>query len=235
MRAVMPSPVPDTREPQPDWLAWSASALVTGPLLLMLGALLNPTPTGASPVESLGVAADEGGRWLGMAAAYFLASITWTAGIPVLATAVSDRGSRRSRSAPRGIRGRIVGGVGILLLTIGALGTTGFAALLVFFRALAEDAAVRPGALESVTNDTGFALFLTVWIVSFYGGVLLVGLALLVSRSVPAWVAVLMFAFVAAFPLAQLGGQVGQMVQLLTLTAAFTGVAMHTTGVHTPV
>jgi hypothetical protein len=69
-------------------------------------------------------------------------------------------------------------------------------------------------------------MFLFTWIGGFYGGVLLIAIALLVGRSVPRWVPALMVAFVAVFPFSSTLGRVGMAAQVLALALAFTGIAM---------
>jgi hypothetical protein len=196
-----------------DWLPFSASALVVGALALVLGALLNPSTNDASTAESLNVAVEQGGRWLGMAATFVIASVALMLGMPAMFTLLARRG-------------RFSGGLGIASLSLGILGTTGYAALLVFFRALAADDAIRARTLDEAVQDLGLSVFLLGWVISFYAGIALLALGLLRGHRVPTWVPLLMFAFVAALPLATVAGRVGQMVQLLLLTVALTGAAI---------
>ena len=196
-----------------DWVPWSASALVIGVMSLVFGSLLNPAPAGASTGETLRVVSEASGQYLAMAVMFFFASVTLTFGLPAILS-VFDR------------RGRRLGLVGVGVFTIGTVGTCGYAMLMVFFRALVHVGALHRSELDKVTSDTGLSMFLFTWIAGFYGGVLLIAIALFLARSVPRWVPALMVAFVAAFPLTSTLGRVGMAAQVLALAVAFTGIAM---------
>lgn len=196
-----------------DWVPWSASALVIGVMSLVFGSLLNPAPAGASTGETLRVVSEASGQYLAMAVMFFFASVTLTFGLPAILS-VFDR------------RGRRLGLVGVGVFTIGAVGTCGYAMLMVFFRALVHVGALHRAELDKVTSDTGLSMFLFTWIAGFYGGVLLIAIALFLARSVPRWVPALMVGFVAVFPFASQLGRVGMAAQVLALAVAFTGIAM---------
>ena len=196
-----------------DWVPLSASALVIGVMSLVFGSVLNPADTGASTADTLRVATEDGGRWLAMAVMYLLASITLTLGLPSVLTLFDSRGRRTGLAA-------------VIVFSLGAIGTCGYAMLMVFFRALVAADAVRGQAMETVVADRGLSLFLEVWIGSFYGGVLLLAVALLVARSTHRWIPLVMIAFVALLPAAPHLGRVGSAVQVLLLAVAFTGIAM---------
>ncbi len=196
-----------------DWVPWSASALVIGVMSLVFGSLLNPAEAGATTAETLAVVNQDSGRYLGMAVMFFFASVALTFGLPAILS-VFDR------------KGRKLGLVGVGVFTLGTVGTCGYAMLQVFFRALVEIGALRSTELEMVAKDKGLSMFLFTWIGGFYGGVLLIAIALFVARSVPRWVPALMVAFVAVFPFASQLGRVGMAAQVLALAVAFTGIAM---------
>ena len=196
-----------------DWVPWSASALVVGVMSLVFGSLLNPAEAASSTTETLHVVNQDGGRYLAMAVMFFFASVTLTLGLPAILS-VFDR------------RGRRLGLVGVGVFTLGTVGTCGFAMLQVFFRALVEIGALRSSELEMVAKDRGLSMFLFTWIGGFYGGVLLIAIALFLARSVPRWVPALMVGFVAVFPFASQLGRVGMAAQVLALAVAFTGIAM---------
>ena len=196
-----------------DWIPWSASALVVGVMSLVFGSLLNPAEAASSTTETLHVVNQDGGRYLAMAVMFFFASVTLTLGLPAILS-VFDR------------RGRRLGLVGVGVFTLGTVGTCGFAMLQVFFRALVEIGALRSSELEMVAKDRGLSMFLFTWIGGFYGGVLLIAIALFLARSVPRWVPALMVTFVAAFPFASQLGRVGAAAEVLALAVAFTGIAM---------
>lgn len=196
-----------------DWIPLSASALVIGAMSLVLGALLNPLDAESSSSETLQLVTENGGRWLGMSVAYFGASVALTLGLPSMLSLFTDRARR-------------VGLLAVVVWAVGVLGTSGYAMLLVFFRAIVKADAIDDRQLDIVTADTGFSFFLYGWIASFYVGVLLLALALFVARRTPVWVPILMVVFVVLFPFVSQIGRVGQMLQVMGLAVAFTGIAI---------
>jgi hypothetical protein len=64
------------------------------------------------------------------------------------------------------------------------------------------------------------------WVGSFYLGVLLLAVALLLARTTPKWVPELLFVFVAMQPLSSHLGRVWVALQVMGLAVAFTGIAM---------
>jgi hypothetical protein len=195
-----------------DWIPLSASALVIGAMALAFGTMLNPLDPGAGSTQTIAVAA-ESGRWLGMSVLFFLASVSLALGLPAILTLFSERGRR-------------TGALAVAVFSIGVIGTSGYAMLLVFFRALVKADAVRTGSLTEVTDDLGLSIFLLGWVVAFYAGLLLLAGALLMARRTPLWVPILLVAFVAVFPFVENLGRVAQVVQVMALAFAFTGIAM---------
>jgi hypothetical protein len=195
-----------------DWVPLSASALVIGAMSLLFGSVLNPADAGASTGETLQVVSDQSARWLAMAVMYTFASVTLTLGLPAVLSLFLSRGRR-------------LGLTGVVLLTIGAVGTCGYAMLMVFFRALVVAGAVRGKGLDQVTADKGLTVFLAGWVGTFYGGVLVLAVALLVARTTPRWVPALMLVFVVMLPFGSHLGRVGAALQVLALAVAFTGIA----------
>ncbi|MFP5252579.1 MAG: hypothetical protein ACLGH4_02140 [Actinomycetes bacterium] len=197
-----------------DWIPLSASALVVGAMAMVFGALLNPqTGGGDSAAETLRVVTEEGGRWLGMSVMYFFASVAMTLGLPSLLSLFVDRGRR-------------TGFVAVGVFSVGVIGLAGLAMLLVFFRALAGAGAIEDARLQAATEDLGLSVFLNGWIISFYGGLLLVALALFLSKKSPPWVPGLLVLFVLLFPFAEQIGRIGQVLQVMALAVAFTGAAI---------
>lgn len=197
-----------------DWIPMSASALVVGAMAMVFGALLNPqSAADESAAETLRVVTEEGGRWLGMAVMYFFASVAMTLGLPSLLSLFTDRGRR-------------TGFLAVGVFSVGVIGLAGFAMLLVFFRALAGADAIADGRLDAATKDLGLSVFLNGWIASFYVGLLLVALALFMAKKTPPWVPGLVVVFVVLFPFASQIGRVGQVLQVMALAVAFTGVAI---------
>jgi hypothetical protein len=80
--------------------------------------------------------------------------------------------------------------------------------------------------MAQVNDDAGLKLFLEVWVGCFYGGVLLLAVALLVARATPVWVPLLLVVFVGLLPFASQLGRLGSAVQVLLLAVGFTGIAM---------
>jgi hypothetical protein len=196
-----------------DWVPLSASALVVGVMSLVFGSLLNPADAGSTTADTLRVVSEDSARWLAMAVMFAFASVALTLGMPSVMT-LFDR------------RARKLGLTAVVLFTIGSIGTCGYAMLMVFFRAMVVNGAIRGSALEEVTSDRGLAIFLEGWIGSFYGGVLLLAIALLVARSTHRWVPLVLVVFVAMLPAAPHLGRVGAALQVLLLAVAFTGIAM---------
>lgn len=196
-----------------DWIPLSASALVIGVMALVFGALLNPIAPGAASAETVAKVATEGGRFLGMSVMYFLASVSLTLGLPSILSLFT-------------VRARRIGVLAVVVFAIGVIGTSGYAMLLVFFRALVQEDAIRVASLEEVTGDLGLGAFLWGWVGAFYLGLLLIAVALLVARRTHVWVPVLLIVFVATLPFAEKIGRVGQVAQVMALAFAFTGIAM---------
>ena len=202
-----------------DWVPLSASALVIGAMALVFGTLINPADAGSTPVQTLRVADEDGAQWLAMAVMYLLGSVALTLGLPSVLTLFRKRG-------------HTLGLVGVAVFMVGAVGTCGFAMLLVFFRAMVVADAVKPGALDQVTDDPALTTFLLGWVVGFYAGVLLIAIALFVARSVPRWAPGLLVVFVALVPFSSQLGRVGMAVQVMALAIAFTGVATAAVAAH---
>jgi hypothetical protein len=196
-----------------DWIPLSASALVIGAMALAFGTMLNPLESGDGSTQSTIAVAAVGGRWLGMSVLFFLASVSLTLGLPAILTLFSERGRR-------------TGALAVAVFSIGVIGTSGYAMLLVFFRARVKADAVRAGSLMDVTEDLGLSIFLFGWIAAFYAGLLLLAVALLIARRTPMWVPILLVGFVAVFPVIDALGRVAQVLQVMALAFAFTGIAM---------
>jgi len=196
-----------------DWIPLSASALVIGVMALVFGSLLNPADADASSAETMRLVSTEGGRWLGMSVMYFGSSVALTLGLPALLSLFTHKGRR-------------IGLIAVAVFSVGVIGTSGYAMLLVFFRALVKAGAIEDAKLEQVTSDNGLGLFLYGWIAGFYVGLLLIAVALFVAKQTPLWVPILLVAFVALFPFTAYIGKIGQVAQVMGLAVAFTGVAI---------
>jgi hypothetical protein len=196
-----------------DWVPLAASALVIGAMSLVLGSVLNPADSGATTSELVAVVGKDGERWMAMAVMYLFASFALILGLPCVLMLFEGRGRR-------------LGVTGVSMLVVGAVGTCGYATLTLFFRALVLADAVRTDRLSVVVDDPAIRIFLTGWVACFYGGVLVVAVGLLVARTAPRWVPVVLIAFVALLPFTGYIGRIGNAAQVMGLAVAFTGIAM---------
>lgn len=207
---------------RPDLIVLSASALVIGVMCLVFGAALNLSDAAPDVTAAVGAATEDSGRWLGIAVLWFCASAALTCGMPAVLSLFEGRGHR-------------LGAAGVGVLTVGAIGTSGYAAMIVFAQALGERQGWRPDQLDGVLQDRGLAVLLWVWAIGFYLGALLLAAALLVSRTTATWVPVLLLVFVVLMPLGPILGGVGQALRLMALALAFTGIAVTAVGrTHVP-
>lgn len=195
-----------------DWVPYSASALVIGAMSMVLGAVLSPLSGSQRAAETLRVAGQEDGRWLGMAVMYFLASIFLTLGLPAMLSLFVNRG-------------RGLGLLAVGVFSVGAIGLSGFAMLMVFIRTLVIGDLLKSTGLDRMSDDLGLSIFLYGWIGGFYLGILLIAVALFVARKTPTWVAALLLVFVIAMPFVEHLGRVGSALQVMALAVAFTGIA----------
>lgn len=196
-----------------DWVSPSAATLVIGAFALVLGTALNPTASSETAGQTLRVITENDGRLLAMAVFYFVSALGLMLGLPSLLSVFAKRGWR-------------VGLAGVMVFSVGVLGTAGFAMLLVFFRALALEGAVTSGGLNELAGDLGLSLFVWGWMAGFYGGLILIAVALFVSKATRAWVPVLLLAVVVLLPFSETLGNVGPAIQTMFIAVAFTGVAI---------
>lgn len=166
-----------------DWLPVSAAALVTGAMALLLATVL--TQDGATAQDTLQIVESASGRWLGGALMYFLASVGLVLGLPSIIVLVRGRGRRTAMAA-------------CVVLAVGYVGTAGFAALLVFLRALVVTDSVDAAALADVSEEAGLLTFIAIWVGAFYIGEVLLALGLLRAGSevIARWVPVVLLGHV---------------------------------------
>lgn len=172
---------------QSSWVWKSAGALVTGVLALFAGALLLPA-TGGDAARALELVREEDGRWLGVGVMFFGAGVGLLLGLPACLTLFPDRG-------------RVAGGIGVVAMAVAAAATTGYAMLVVFFRAMVLADAVVTEAFDEVLTDPGLRTLLLLWVAAFYLGELLIAIAVLRAGTVARWVPVMLIAHVATWPL----------------------------------
>lgn len=168
-----------------DWLPVSAASLVTGAMALLLASML--TQSGSDAAETFMIVQEQSGQWLGGAVMFFIASVGLILGLPTIVVLVQGRGRRTGLAA-------------CVVLAIGYLGTAGYAALLIFFRALVVTDGVTVADVEAVNNETGLLGFVVAWIGAFYVGELLLAIALLRAGAdvCPRWIPVLLLLHVAS-------------------------------------
>lgn len=203
-----------------DWVPFSASSLVAGATMLSIGALM--MPAAEDTADTLQLAQEEGGRWLAVSGLYFVAAIALTIGLPAILVLFERKGVRLGLTA-------------VSVFTIGCVGTAGYAMILAFFRALVVADALDADALESVTHDPGFAVFLYGWIAAFYLGELLLAVALLVAGTTPKWVPGLLLLHVVLLPFSQVLPANVQPLTALLITVALSGVGITANAYHSRV
>lgn len=196
-----------------DWVSPSAATLVIGAFALVLGTAINPTDSADSAGQTLRVINENDGRLLAMAVFYFVSALGLMLGLPSLLSIFAIRGWR-------------IGLAAVMVFSVGVLGTAGFAMLLVFFRALALEGAVTTGGIDELAGDLGLTLFVWGWVAGFYGGLILIAVALFVSKATRAWAPVLLLAAVVLFPFVEALGTIGSAIQTMCIAVAFTGVAI---------
>ena len=129
----------------------------------------------------------QSGQWLGGAVMFFIASVGLILGLPTIVVLLQGRGRRTGLAA-------------CVVLAIGFLGTAGYAALLIFFRALVVTDGVTVADVEAVNDETGLLGFVVAWIGAFYVGELLLAIALLRAGAdvCPRWIPALLLLHVAS-------------------------------------
>ena len=186
---------------------------MVGSLLLVLAFAVNPLSQDVDPTAALRSAERSNGRWLGMAAIMFIASVCLTFGVPSVLTLLTGRGHS-------------VGVVGAGLFAIGTIGLSSYAMVLVVVRALVLRDLLTPKDVASLMNDDAVAVFLGSWITAFLLGLVLLSAALFMARTVPMWVPVLVLVSLASQLVLGALGDFGTVLQFLALAVALTGVSM---------
>lgn len=194
-----------------QWVPFSSAALVTGALSLFAGAVL--LPSGESTTETLRMVQDHDGRWFAVSILFFLAGVGILVGLPSLLMLFPGRGRRW-------------GFAGVGAMAIACAGTAGYAMLLVFFRALVLEDAIKVSAMDRVTADPGLTGFLYSWIATFYLGELLLAIAVLRARTVPRWMPALLVLHVALLPVSSLLPEQLSTFTVVTTALAFSGMAI---------
>lgn len=192
------------------WLPYSAAALASGAVALVVGTLGLPMST--DDAEVLRSAQVEGGRWVMASAAFFFSAVGLGLGLPTLLFGM-----------PR--RGRLLGYAGTAFLGVATLAMASYGALLIFFRALAADGTIGEPEMALLGEDPGLRAFVVVLVGSFYLGETLLALGMFRARNVPRWVPTLLVLHAALLPFAERVPQLGA-VGAVVLGVAFMGVAV---------
>lgn len=201
-----------------DWLPWSASALVAGGTAFAVAVLMTPILEASS---SLARIAEHDQRWLVVAALHFFAGVALVGGMPAVLSLVERAQARLGLAA-------------VVVFTVGALGTSGYAVLLVFVRALVMTDSLQVDTLEQLTADTGVAAFVVVWVGAFYLGLVLIAVALWRSRAVSRWVSVVLVCYLLATPVVSMVPDPLARLDVLFVAVGFAAVGIQANNRHLP-
>lgn len=193
------------------WLPYAAAALATGASALIMGALTLPSsPDGTELVSTLQASPD---RWLLASAAFMYAAFALTLGIPTFLHLIKKRG-------------RTTGQVGAVILAFGTIGTAGYAAMLILFRALVVHAVVGEREIDLLSRDAGLLVYMGAFVLAFEVGLVILAVALLMAGTVARWIPVLMIGYAAILPFLRLIPEWWHGVHSLILGVALIGVAV---------
>jgi hypothetical protein len=198
-----------------NWVPVSASALVIGALSLWLGSLMLPEADDARATLDLVEQLD--GQWLAIALLFFLAGIGILLGLPAIIVLFVPKV-------------RWLGLTALGVFVVGASGTTGYAMLLVFLRALVQGDAIVPDAFNAAVSEPGLWGFLIAWIGAFYLGELLLAVTLLRARTTPRWVPLLLLAHVLVLPVSNALPEWARDGSTLLLVVGLVGIAVTANG-----
>jgi hypothetical protein len=176
-----------------------------------MGALTLPSsPNGSELVDTLRASPD---RWLLASAAFMYAASALTIGIPTFFQLLKKRG-------------RGTGQVGMVVFAFGTIGTAGYAAMLILFRALVTHAVVGELEIESLSRDSGLLVYMGAFVLAFTVGLVILGVALLMAGTVARWIPALMIGYAISVPFARLIPDGWQGLHPLILGVALIGVAV---------
>ncbi len=200
---------------QPTWAPLSASALAVGALCLALGMVLDPLFRPADLAEAMEAVESHTYRWYAMAAMYLTAALGLMSGLPSLVPLFDSRARRLGRLA-------------LSVLALGAWGLTMHAALLVLLRILVVRNLLSPEEVDVLFQDAGAQALLYAWTATIYVGAFLLGAALLRSRRLSRWPAILLLVSVLAAPASRAVGGLTSHLQATALGIALAAVAIQT-------
>jgi hypothetical protein len=196
------------------WLPWSAASLASGAVLLVLAALTLPPTSEVGQV--VGTVRREDAAWLMASAAFFLASVALTMGLPAILTLIPAKR-------------QVVGLVGVWIWSIGTIGTSALAAFLILFRATVRVVDISPTDVEQLGQDPVMTLSLLFVFGAFYLGELVVALVLLLASRLPRWIPALLLVHIAAAPVNHLLPEQLQGVQAVVLGGGLMALAVRST------
>lgn len=185
-------------------------------MLLVLAALALPSTSEVGQV--VGTVRREDAAWLMASAAFFLASVALTMGLPAILTLIPARR-------------QVVGMVGVWIWAVGTIGTSALAAFLVLFRATVRVVDISPTDVEQLGRDPVLTLGLLFVIGAFYLGELVVALVLLLGSRLPRWIPALLLVHIAVAPVNHLLPQQLQGVQAVVLGVGLMALAVRSTEV----
>jgi hypothetical protein len=159
--------------------------LASGAVLLVLAALaMPPTSEVGQVVQAI---EQQDAAWLMASASFFLASVALTMGLPAILFLVPTRN-------------QVAAMVGVVIWSVGTIGTSALAAFLILFRATVRVVSISPEDVEDLGRDQVLGLSLLFVVVAFYLGELVVGVVLLRASVVPRWIPGLLILHVALAP-----------------------------------
>jgi hypothetical protein len=188
--------------------------LASGAVLLVLAALAMPPTSEVGQVIS--AVRHEDAAWLMASAAFFLASVALTMGLPAILTLMPPRR-------------QVVGMVGLWIWSIGTIGTSALAAFLILFRATVRVVEISPTDVEQLSHDAVLSTTLLFVVGSFYLGELVVALVLLLASRLPRWIPVLLLVHIAIAPVNNLLPERLQGLQAIVLGAGLMALAVRST------
>jgi hypothetical protein len=196
-----------------EYISGSAGALVVGAIAITAGYAFNPLPQDDSLfTDPLLTSQNTLDRWLLCAWSLSVASIALTLGVAALLS-VMDQRRKRLRVAAA------------IVFATGTIGLGGYAAMLLFLRALLVDRTLGVSDIRAVLADPSITVYFALLLGCLMLGIVLIGYGMWVGRGTPRWVPVTLWAFVAS-QFVPVPGNLFTVVQFAVFTVAATGAAV---------
>jgi hypothetical protein len=176
-----------------------------------MGALTLPSSRNGTELLSTLQAAPD--RWLLASAAFMYAAFALTLGIPTIVALL-------------GPRGRITGQLGAVVFAFGTIGLSGYAALLILFRALTQHSVVGVREIDLLSRDHGLLAYVGAFVVAFEVGVAMLAIALFRARTVRRWIPALMLLHAVTLPFVRGAPEGLQSMHTLLIGVALIGAAV---------